>query len=281
MESDTNEPPLWQAFVTKEELIEIEREMGQTQKELERIIAKGEPKQVAGKTQKELESISAKWGPEQVVETQSEVLRYNQVGTLIKILFVNREFLTGLIDHYDSGEPVILATLARCTFELFLATRDAFSSPERFREFFGRVLGSVIRFNEKVLDQATIQGNSEMVLSLQSELVRLEQRKKIYSTLLGPIPSTTRPDLNFKDIATRFGMGEYYDFDYGILSLFVHPSLFYVAVAPQMETLLSEQEKPSTWQRDVVKAGLLDIALDYSQRLLKFTESICSTFFSP
>ncbi|MGD0689049.1 MAG: DUF5677 domain-containing protein [Candidatus Bathyarchaeia archaeon] len=280
MKSDAKEPPLWQAFVTKEDLMETERQISQIQKELEKFLAKWEPKQIVGKTQEELEGIFAKWRSEQVAEIRSKVFRYNQVAVLIKILFVNREFLTGIIDHYDSGEPVILATLARCTFELFLATRDAFSSPEKFREFVGRSEASVIRFNEKVLDEVTIQGNSNLVKFMQSELVRLEHRKTIWATMFGPTPTITRPDLNFRDLATQFGMGEYYDFDYGILSLFVHPSLFYVAVAPRMSSLLSGEERPSTFQRDAVKAWSLSIALDFSRKLLKFTESIRSTFES-
>jgi hypothetical protein len=62
--------------------------------------------------------------------------------------------------------------------------------------------------------------------------------------------------------------------------LFVHPSLFYVAVALQMTAILSEQEKPFTFHRDVVRAWSLDIAVDFSQRLLKFIESIRPTFLS-
>lgn len=256
----------------------IELELGQAQKQLESILPKWEPKQIVGKTQEEVESIFATWDPQQVAKTQFEVLTYNQVAVLIKILFVSREFMTGVIDHYDSGEPLIIATLARCTFELFLATRYAYSSQEKFREFFGRTLATIIKFNEKVLDAFTTHENRHMEQLLQLELVRLEQRKKSYSMMFGPIPSTPRPDLNFKDLATEFGLGEFYDFDYGILSLFVHPSLFYVAVAPEMTAILSEQEKPSTFHRDVVRAWSLDIAVDFSQRLLKFIESIRPTF---
>ena len=231
-----------------------------------------------GKTQEEVESIFATWDPQQVAKTQFEALTYNQVGLLIKILFVSREFMTGVIDHYDSGEPLIIATLARCTFELFLATRYAYSSQEKFREFFGRTLATIIKFNEKVLDAFTTHENRQMEQSLQWELVRLEQRKKLYSMMFGPIPSTPRPDLNFKDLATEFGLREFYDFDYGILSLFVHPSLFYLAVGPEMTAILSEQEKPWTFHRDVIRAWSLDIAVDFSQRLLKFIESIRPTF---
>jgi hypothetical protein len=280
MKSDAKEPAPWQV-VKREELMETEQEMRQTQNELERTLAKWEEilgkKEILGKTQGELESIFAKWDTEQMAAIRSTVLRYNQVGVLIKILFVNREFLTGVIDYYDSGEPIILATLARCTFELFLATRDAFSSSDRFREFVGRTIASVIRFDEKVLDWVTNQDNSAMVQLLQSELVRLELRKRIYTTMLGPIPTDLRRDLNFRDLAAQFGMRQYYDFDYGILSSFVHPSLFYVAVAPQMTSLLSEEQRPSTVQRDGVKAWSLDIALDFSRKLLKFIESIRST----
>jgi hypothetical protein len=278
MGSDEEEPPDWRALVTKEQLMRIELELGQAQKQLESILPKWEPKQIVGKTQEEVESIFATWDPQQVAKTQFEVLTYNQVAVLIKILFVSREFMTGVIDHYDSGEPLIIATLARCTFELFLATRYAYSSQEKFREFFGRTLATIIKFNEKVLDAFTTHENRHMEQLLQLELVRLEQRKKSYSMMFGPIPSTPRPDLNFKDLATEFGLGEFYDFDYGILSLFVHPSLFYVAVAPEMTAILSEQEKPSTFHRDVVRAWSLDIAVDFSQRLLKFIESIRPTF---
>jgi len=260
--------------------MQIELELGQAQKQLEGILPKWEPKQIVGKTQEELESIFANWDPQQVAKTQFEVLTYNQVGLLIKILFVSREFIAGVIDHYDSGEPLIIATLARCTFELFLATKYAYSSQEKFREFFGRTLATIVKFNEKVLDAFTIHEMRDMQQSLQWELVRLEQRKKLYSMMFGPISSMSRPDLNFKDLATQFGLGEFYDFDYGILSLFVHPSLFYVAVAPQMTAILSEQEKPFTFHRDVVRAWSLDIAVDFSQRLLKFIESIRPTFLT-
>lgn len=258
--------------------MQIERELGQAQKQLESILPKWEPKQIVGKTKEELESIFANWDSQHVVRNQLQDLTYNQVGLLVKILFVSREFMTGMIDHYDSGEPLIIATLARCTFELFLATRYAYSSQEKFREFIGRVLATTIKFNEKVLDAFTTHENWQMAQSLQLELVRLEQRKKLYPMMFGPIPSTSRPDLNFKELATEFGLGEFYDFDYGILSLFVHPSLFYVAAAPEMTAILSEQEKPSTFHRDVIRAWSLDIAVDFSRRLLKFIESISPTF---
>lgn len=278
MGSDEKEPPNWRALVTKEQLMQIELELGQAQKQLESILPKWEPKQIVGKTQEEIESIFANWDPQQVARIQFEVLTYNQVAVLIKILFVSREFMTGVIDHYDSGEPLIMATLARCTFELFLATRYAYSSQEKFREFIGRTLATTVKFNEKVLDAFATDENRHMEQLLQWELVRLEQRKKLYSMMFGPIPSTPRPDLNFRDLATQFGLGEFYDFDYGILSLFVHPSLFYVAVAPEMTAILSEQEKPSTFHRNAVRAWSLDIAVDFSQRLLKFIEFIRPTF---
>jgi hypothetical protein len=278
MGSEEEELPDWRALVTKEQLMQIELELGQAQKQLESILPKWEPKQIVGKTQEEVESIFATWDPQQVAKTQFEDLTYNQVAVLIKILFVSRELMTGMIDHYDSGEPLIIATLARCTFELFLATRYAYSSQEKFREFIGRVLATTIKFNEKVLGAFTAHEDWHMVQSLQLELVRLEQRKKLYPMMFGPIPSTPRPDLNFKDLATEFGLGEFYDFDYGILSLFLHPSLFYVAVAPEMTAILSEQNKPFTFHRDVVRVWSLEIAVDFSRRLLKFIESISPTF---
>jgi hypothetical protein len=257
MSSDEGDRLNWRALITKQQLTQIELKLRQAQKELESILPKWEPKELVGKSQAEVEGIFANWGPQQVARKQFELLMANQVGLLIKVLFVSREFMTGMIDHYDSGEPLIIATLARSMFELYLATRYAYSSQEKFREFMGRTLATVIRFNEKVLDAFTTWGNGQMdqsIEGLQMELARLEQRKKLYPMMFGPIPSTPHPDLNFKDLAGQFGLDQFYDFDYGILSLFVHPSLFYLAVGPQMTAILAEQEKPYTFHRDVVRA---------------------------
>ena len=71
--------------------MQIELELGQTQKQLEKILPKWEPKHLVGKTQEELESIFANWDPQQIAKNQATIdrlytCRSVQIGFRVQVI---------------------------------------------------------------------------------------------------------------------------------------------------------------------------------------------------
>lgn len=214
------------------------------------------------KEQKRLEEILVKLHAREEFSERTERLLF-----MIQVLYANREFVRALVRNYNAPEPIVSTTLARCIFELHMATRDALSSSEKFWEFTSKVIASYRIFLERLWDVAMLGGRFAAA-PFENELVKMELLRKKYS-----IPDVRKPIINFKELADKFGMTRNYEFDYALLSQFIHPSLLYLAVVPKTFKMRTagrgSGKKWSTPQREFVKTLCLIVANDFSARTLK------------
>lgn len=210
------------------------------------------------------------------------VKRINVLSFLSKVVEINSHFLKIFVDTYNIDEPVLSTALARGIFELHLILLEATSSDEGFVRVLtgsGDAYESYIQMFRQIAKE---KGDVIAVNTINRELERISLHKERFEALLKANlkgKGKLKPYVRFDKLASKHGLSEVYDFEYRLLSFFLHPTFLYLLTTRPKDKKVSKQMRDlallNVKQRKLlVKSVATRVASAVSSRTIAHIERI-------
>lgn len=239
-------------------------------------------------TQKEIDDLMNRYFENLDSANPMFVKRINLLAFISKILEVNSHFLKTFVNTYKLTEPVVSTVLARGIFELHLVLLEAISGDEGFLRVIIKSGDAYESFTEMLLQIMEQKGDAAAIRALYGELERFALWEKKFEKLLktdfkSKVKRT--PYLSFKGLADKHGLSGAYDFEYRLLSSFVHPSLLYLITTKSKDKTVSKEKRQLAKlnierRKQLVKFVATYVALDLSSRTISKVKKIIDSHLS-
>lgn len=219
-------------------------------------------------------------------KTPIYVKRLNLLDILSKLLEINSRFLKTFVDTYGIDEPVLSTALARGIFELHLILLEATSSDEgfvRILEGGGDAYESYIQMFRQIAKE---KRDALAIKIFDRELERIHLHRKRFEELLKvnlKDGAKLKLYVRFKELANKHGLSDVYDFEYKLLSFFIHPTFLYITTTITRDKTISNQKRRLNvlnveHRKRMVKSMATNIAFGISSRTITHIEKILDDF---